>query len=168
MTHWSRLLFLGWVLLLFLLLCFCLLVFKLHIWGIILDWFWSAWFFHSHRGQSCTCVVVHLVGLCGFPHIFLAALFVWVVSGWVFSSVVIHVAVGWGSFSTSSGNGSRSACASRESIGAILSAPVAWREAWHCTHPNLLMIPFVPLFCSVCEVRKRSVAYSMWWIAIVK
>ena len=105
-------------------------------------------------------VVVHVVGPCDFSHIF------WLLClhgcRWMgFSRVAIHVAAQWSSFLTSSQNGSRSACTPKESIGVILSAPVEWRGACHCTCPNLLMNPLVPLICLVCGVRKRSVVYSM-------
>src|SRR5882724_11376283 len=59
--------------------------------------------------------------LC-FLTYFLAALVVWVASGWVFGRVAICVVACWSTFSTSSLNGNRSVCASSESIGVILSA----------------------------------------------
>ena len=61
--------------------------------------------------------------------VFFAAFLAWAASGWVAGKVVIRVAAWCSSFSTSCRNGSRSACASSESVGVILRAPVVMRAA---------------------------------------
>jgi len=98
---------------------------------------------------------------------FLAALFTWAASGWDFGKVVIWVVTWYSSFSMRYQNGSRSVCASSESMGVVLRAPVAWSAACHCTLPNLFMCPLDPLACPDCSVRKMSAAYSIWGITIM-